>query len=389
MTGTCEVQGFVASGLEAVAAEFEHNFAARGELGAAFSAYLDGDLVVDLWGGIADRSSARPWQRDTLQVIFSGTKGIVAACLLILLERHQLDLDAPVAQYWPEFASAGKARVLVRHLVSHTAGLPAVRRRLRVEDVTHGERMSELLAGQKPLLPYGEVVCYHALTFGWLCGELVRRVDGRSIGRFIEDEVTKPLGLELWLGLPAELEERVATLEVDPDLETNPGPAAGVNHRTSLFALVENNPPILAQDPYPWNSRAFHSAEIPGAGSIGTARSIARLYGCLARGGELDGVRLVSEPTIQLGRTQLSRGHDPLGDKPLAFGVGFALQTERHSLGPPADAFGHGGAGGSMHGAWPSQRVGFSYAMNRMQDVEPVDPRADELLKTLYRCITG
>ncbi len=384
-----EIHGFVAPGFAAVADEFERNFTERNELGAAFAVHADGVPIVDLWGGLAARSLARPWQHDTVQTIFSGTKGLVAVCVLILLERGRLDLDTPAAAYWPEFAAAGKGHILVRHLVSHMAGLPGVRAQLQVADLVDHERLAALLAAQEPLLPPGEVVCYHPFTYGWLCGELVRRVDGRSIGRFFAEEVAEPLGLELWIGLPASIEDRVATLELASDWGSQSRSPAAEQDHDSLIALADRNPPLFDPGSFPWNSRTFHEAEIPGAGAIGTARSIARLYGCLARGGELDGFRLISESTLLLGRAQLSRGLDPRGGDPLAFGVGFALQTERLALGPPADAFGHGGAGGSMHGAWPRQRVGFSYAMNRMRDDQAVDPRMRPLLQALHRSVLG
>jgi len=378
-----EVHGYLAPGFERVGDEFQRNFAERDEIGASFAAYLDGELVVDLWGGIANRATGRDFDRDTLQVIFSGSKGLVAVCLLLLIERGQLDLDNPVATYWPEFAANGKEKITVRQLVSHTAGLPGFVVPLDVADLTDFDRLAAALAAQRTLLEPG-TLCYHTISFGWLCGELIHRVDGRRIGQFFAEEVAEPLGLEIWFGLPEELEQRVATLELDAGWgEADPGTTP-----SELLTIVDGNPDVWSRGSFPWNSRAFHAAEIPGAGAVAATRSVARLYGCLARGGELDGVRLLSARTIEQGRHALSGGVEVLGGTERSFGTGFLLQDATRSLGPPPDAFGHSGAGGSMHGGWPSERVGFSYAMNLMSS-DPNDARSRSLLSALNDCVTA
>jgi CubicO group peptidase (beta-lactamase class C family) len=383
-TQSVSVSGFVAPGFSVVADEFERNFSERGELGAAFAVVIDGEPVVDLWGGLADDASPTPWERDTLQLVFSGTKGFVAVCLLWLIERGFLDLDEPVCRYWPEFAAHGKDRVRVRELVSHTARLPAVETPLAESDLTDPQRLASLLAGQEQARDRRADFVYHALTYGWLCGELIRRIDGRSVGELFADEVAAPLDLELWIGLPAEFEERVSTLQYGPEWHRHSAAAAAGHAKDDLVRPIAENPPFLPAGHIPWNTRAFHAAEIAGAGAIGTARSIARLYGCLARGGEIDGVRILRSTTIDLGRAQISRGLDPYSTELMAFGVGFALQTERRPFGPPADAYGHGGAGGSAHCAWPSHRVGISYAMNQMRNDPAGDPRSEALLRALF-----
>jgi CubicO group peptidase (beta-lactamase class C family) len=379
--------GWVAAGFEPVADEFERNFAERGEVGAAFAVVVDGEPVVDLWGGVADQSTERPWRRDTLQLVFSGTKGFVAVCLLLLVERGDLDLDAAVSRYWPEFAANGKDRVRVRDVVSHTARLPAVRTPLVERDMTDPQWLAALLAGQEQERDPRAAFIYHGMTFGWLCGELIRRVDGRTLGRFFAEEIAAPLELDVWIGLPAEHEQRVSRLHYGPRWGLNPIAAPERREHDELLGLIWDNPPIFPPDHIPWNTRAFHAAEIGAAGAIGTARSIARLYGCLARGGEIDGVRILAPETIELGRTQLSGGHDPLSDQPMAFGIGFQLQTERPRFGAPHDAFGHDGAGGSIHCAWPSHRTGISYAMNEMRDDPDGDPRSQTLLAALLTAL--
>lgn len=381
------VSGWVAPGFEGVQAAFAENFASRGELGAAFAVSLEGKPIVDLWGGVADVCTGRPWSQDTLQVIFSGTKAFVALCLLMLVDRGALDLEAPVCRYWPEFGAAGKDEVLVGELASHQARLPGIQSKVLERDIVDDRRMAALLAAQPQDRDPRARDVYHALTFGWLCGELIRRVDGRSVGRFFADEVAAPLGLEAWIGLPADLEPRVSVLRyaenwgqlslVDPDSLAE----------DDLLARVWNNPALFPPDRMPWNWPELHRAEIAGAGGIATARSMARFYGCLAAGGTIDGVTLLSAQTLELGRKERTRRIEPLLDEPQAFGVGFQLQTERGVFGAPADAFGHAGAGGSVHCAWPSQKLGISYAMNTMRDDESVDPRPQALLAALRESV--
>jgi CubicO group peptidase (beta-lactamase class C family) len=317
-----------------------------------FAATKDGELVVEL-GRI-----------DEPTLIFSGTKGLVAMCVLLLIERGQLDLDTAVSDYWPEFRHRD---VLVRHVVSHTAGLPGLRPPPTAEDLLHPERMAERLATEPPMWPAGELLAYHALTYGWLCGELVRRIDGRTVGTFFAEEFAQPLDLELWIGLPAEIEPRVARLERAPDYAVvgKPGPLLEALYGPLLHTFV-------------WNEPAFHAAEIPAANAIGTARSIALLYGRLEE--------VLRPETIHLGRTELSRGVCAVTGLPYAFGAGFELQTERGSLGPPANAFGHTGSGGSAHGAWPDERVGFSYTTTELRNLE-TDDRARRLLAELYELV--
>jgi len=373
-------RGFVAAGFESVHGEFERNFSERGELGAAFAAIHDGEVVVDLWGGVADRSTGRPWARDTLQLIFSGTKGLVAACLLVLIDRGQLELEAPVRRYWPEFGAAGKEVLSVQEVVTHRARLPGLRGDVTAAQLVDDVAMAAVLAGQAPLDDPRASQTYHALTYGWLCGELVRRIDGRSVGTFFAEEIAAPLNLDAFIGLPWELEHRVARLELADTWGTSPvfNPATAEND--DLVRAVWANPDVWTRSAFAWNSRAYHQAEIPGASAIATARAVARMYASLEQ--------LVAPEVLALGRTQLERRHEPILDAPQAFGVGFQLQTELKELGPPSDAFGHGGAGGSLHGAWPTHRVGFSYAMNLMRDDQvDGDPRPKALLEALHSCV--
>jgi CubicO group peptidase (beta-lactamase class C family) len=382
------IHGHTEPGFERLAEVFAANFNVRNDVGAAFAAVLDGRMVVDLWGGAAD-SAGRSWREDTMQLIFSGTKGVTALCVAILVDRGQLRLEDPVCLYWPEFAAHGKQAITVAEVLSHRARLPGVRTPIGVQEMLDSEGMAALLADQVPETdPRGAGFIYHGLTYGWLCDALVRCVDGRSVGRFFAQEVAEPLGLELWIGLPAELESRVAILQYAPAWGMASNTRAKPFPGDQLWASMYENPRLWPPDPGAlWNLPALHAAELPAANAIGVARSIARLYGALAQGGEIDGIRIVSADTLALVRTPLVSGPHPFTGEAMAFGAGFALQTENLPFGPPPAAFGHIGMGGSTHGAWPDERVGFSYAMNEMRDELEGDERAKALLDVLYTII--
>jgi CubicO group peptidase (beta-lactamase class C family) len=379
------IHGYAADGFETVADEFERNFTERGDIGAAFCAIQDGRTVVDLWGGVA--APDHPWAKDSLQVVFSGTKGLTAACMLMLIDRGKLEPDRPVAHYWPEFAARGKAELLVRDILSHRAGLPGIASKvLSFDDLADDPLMEALLAAEPPSADPNAYRCYHALTIGWLCGGLLRRIDGRSLGRFFAEEIAKPLSLDVWIGLPAAQEARVGRLELSPefgpwDAGLTPEQAADPTRRS-----VWGNPPLFPPQNSPWNSRQFHASEIPAAGAVASARSMARFYACLSRGGELDGVRLMKAETLAMGRRELARFVDPFLGESMAFASVFALQTEAKRYGPPDDAFGHPGAGGSIHAAWPSQKLGFSFVMNQMR-ADPEDRRTKAMLQALHSAI--
>ncbi|QEC50859.1 beta-lactamase family protein [Baekduia soli] len=383
------IDGEVAPGFEAVRTAFAQNFERFDEVGAAFAVTLDGVPVVDLWGGLADRESGRPWTASTMPVIFSGTKGLAALCVLMLVDRGVIDLEAPVARYWPEFAAEGKGAVTVAELASHRGRLPGIREKVRHDDITDDRAIAARLAAQPQETDPRAADAYHAFTYGWLCGELVRRADGRSVGRFFAEEVAGPLGLDLFIGLPPEREPDVATMAYTPSWGGYAQWDGESMQSDELLGRVWNNPQMFPMKWVPWNRPDWHAAEIPGAGGIGTARSVARLYGCLARGGEVDGVRLLSEESLQRGRTELTRRWEPMLNEPMAFGVGFQLQTDLRVFGPPPEAFGHPGAGGSVHCAWPLQRVGISYAMSAMRDDRPVDPRPQALMWAVHHAVTS
>jgi len=383
-SGVTAATGYVAAGYEAVAREFEQNFTERGDVGAHFAAWQGGRPLVDIWGGEA--VPGRPWQSDTLQIIFSGTKGLVAACVLKLIEQGKLDLDAPVARYWPEFSQAQKHAVRVRHVVSHTAGLPGILEPLTPDQLTDTALIEDLLARQPLANDPNAFNAYHALTIGWLVGALVRRIDGRSIGRFFAEEFAAPWALDAYIGLPEALEPRVGRMRTGPGMGPWNAGQTPEQHVDPYLKAVWGNPPLFADDDMAWNTPDYHRAEIAGAGGIADARSMARFYAGMANGGILDSVRVLKPETVLLGRQELSRFLDPYIAELMAYGVMWALQTPQGRFGPDPAAFGHSGAGGSIHGAWPDHGVGFSYTMNQMR-VDPQDQRSRPLLAALYRAL--
>jgi CubicO group peptidase (beta-lactamase class C family) len=383
-----EVSGRCDGAFEAVRSAFEASFRAQSEVGAAVAVVVDGRLVVDLWGGYADQACTRAWQRDTLVNVYSTTKAMVALCAQRLVDAGRLDLDAPVAKYWPEFAAAGKGEIPVRWLLSHRAALAAVREPLPGEALYDWDAMCRALAAETPWWQPGETHGYHALTFGWLVGEVVRRIDGRSVGRYFREEVAEPLGAEFRIGVPDALHGRIA--EMGPIPPPEPGAEAGslasvmLSDPNGLAAQAFLNPPSMLLGP---NVPEWRRAEIPGANGHASAHAIARIYGALARGGEQDGVRVLSRAGIERCREPQSCGPDRVLGISTRFGQGFMLgqaDLPLASFGPNPGSFGHPGAGGSLGFADPEARVGFGYAMNRMGPHILLDPRADKLIGAVY-----
>jgi CubicO group peptidase (beta-lactamase class C family) len=382
-----EIQGTVADGFGAVADAFERNFTEHGELGAAFALYVDGDPKVDIWAGVADRTTGRPWTEDTLQLVYSTTKGAAAICVARLVEAGRLSYDEPVATYWPEFAANGKGSITVADVMSHRAGLPFVDAPLTFDDIMAVTPVVEALAAQAPHWEPGSTHGYHALTYGWLAGEIVRRVDGRRIGRYFAEEVAAPLGLEFWIGLPESEESRVARLEpsappTDPEALAMMLEIAGPG--TMGFKALFMNGVMMAGPADPFNSRDVHATEMPAANGITTARSLARMYAATV--GEVDGVRLISDDTVDTVRTEASHGPDSCLVLTSRFGMGFMLDGEFSPL-LSSGSFGHPGAGGSLGYADPEARVGYGYVMNQMAGGIAGDPRTVALNDAVRSCL--
>ncbi|HEX2851209.1 MAG TPA: serine hydrolase domain-containing protein [Acidimicrobiales bacterium] len=387
-----EISGDVASGFEAVKDAFAANFEQHGEVGAAFSLYVRGEKVVDVWGGTADATTGRPWTEDTLQLVFSTTKGATAICALLLAQRGELDLDAPVVDYWPEFGAEGKEHIPVRWLLCHKSGLPTVDPAPSPEDALAWDPIVAALAAQRPYWEPGTAHGYHALTYGWLVGEVVRRVSGRSLGRFFAEEIAAPLGLEFWIGLPEDQEFRVSRLiELTPpslseelDVESLPEEIQQMIRNFRDPDALGNRALMLTKPPFNYNDRAVHAAEIGAASGITTARSLARMYAGLI--GEVDGVRILDAPTVDAARTVQSDGPDKVLMVPSTFGLGFMTSSAFSPMSGPG-AFGHSGAGGSLGFAHPEKGIAFGYVMNQMQQNLAGDPRTVGLIAAVNGCV--
>ncbi len=371
-----QINGTADEGFGKVADAFAANFDEYGDLGAAFALYVDGQPKVDLWAGTADKATGREWTEDTLQLVFSTTKGAAAICVARLVEAGLVDYDTPVAAYWPEFAQAGKEAITVGQLLSHRGGLPFVDAPLTFDDVIAVDPVVEALAAQAPVWEPDTAHGYHALTYGWLAGELVRRVDGRRIGRYFADEVAGPLGLDFWIGLPESEEPRVSRLETSPpptDPEVLQLMLAVMGPGTNGFkALTMNGALNGFGDDTPFNTRAVHGTEMPAANGITTARSLARMYAATV--GEVDGVRLIDDATVGLATAERSNGPDACLVADSQFGCGFMLDGTLTPMLSPA-SFGHAGAGGSLGYADPDAKVGYGYVMNQMGGGLTGDPR--------------
>ena len=385
-----QIHGHCDARFGAVREAFAEGFRSRNEIGSAVAVTLDGKSVVDLWAGHADLSRTRPWARDTIVNIYSCTKGMTALCAHQLVERGQLDLDAPVATYWPEFAQASKARIPVRWLLSHRSGLPAVRDMLPPEALYDWTAMCDALAAQSPWWEPGTHHGYHAVTFGWLVGEVVRRITGRSLGTYFREEIAGPLGLDLHIGLPDAEHGRVAEMSEIPTDQVDPD-ALGLaqvvfSDPEGMAARAFVNPPSMALGP---NNPEWRRAEIPGANGHGAARDLARVYGALARGGTVDGIRMLSAESVARCASEQSFGPDQVLQISTRFGLGFMLPQERPDarFGPSKRAFGHPGAGGSLGFADPEHRVGFGYVMNRMGPHVLLDQRAVALIDAVYKSV--
>lgn len=361
---------------------FQKSFDEDRETGASVAVVLDGRPVVDLWAGHADAARTRAWERDTIVNLYSTTKGLTALCAHLLVDRGRLDLDAPVARCWPEFAQAGKREIPVRQLLCHQAGLPGLRRKVEVEDLYDWKRMTGWLAAEEPWWKPGSMHGYHALTFGWLVGEVVKRLAGASLGAFFRDEVAKPLGLDLHIGLAAEHDARVAEL-IPISLAAQRASPLFAN-RDSLAAKVFSNPTIR---PKQTRTRDWRAAEIPAANGHGNARALARLYGALARGGQLDGVRVIREAALAEAAREHAAGPDAVLVFPMHWGGGFIVNGHRVIYGPNARSFGHSGYGGSFGFADPDARLGMGYAMNRMGNAVAGDLRTLDLIRAVYASV--
>ena len=388
VTTELTVSGYCDERFAEVRAEFERNFAERGEIGASVALLVDGQPLVDLWAGTVDRDGT-PWSEDTMTVVFSCTKGATALCAHLLADRGELDLDAPVAEYWPEFATNGKEKATVEMMLNHSVGVPAFRDRLPDGACADWDLMVERLAAEEPWWEPGTRNGYHMMSFGWTVGELVRRVSGRSLGTYLAEEIAGPLGADFFIGIPPEHEERVASVipakpERDDMTEFT---KVVVDEPTSLqrVALMNNG----GFDP---NNPVFRRAEIGGGGGVANARGLASMYGPLAiGGGDLFSPRAVA----RMGEVSVATKRDATLLLPTRFALGFMKSMDnrrvpfgdRDSVILSSQAFGHVGAGGSIGFADPARGLSFGYAMTMMGPGILLNPRGQALVDATYRAL--
>ncbi|GEC10554.1 serine hydrolase [Streptomyces spinoverrucosus] len=387
---TPQISGTVAPGFESVRDEFARNFTDRDEQGAALAVTLNGERVVDLWGGPADPTTGRAWDGDTLQLIFSGSKGVLATALLLLVDRGAVELDKPVAHYWPEFAAKGKDGITVRQVVTFTARMPAVAAPLSQDDLGDPEAMAKLLADQEPESDSrAEGILYGPWATGWIIAEVIRRVDGRRLDRFFAEEIAGPLDVDVSFGITPEQEHRVARTEYGTGFREQFG-----GYFTSddpLTQRIWQNPVPFPEDEEIWNGPARRFTLIPAANVYGSARGFAKLYGILAA----DAARPAEQEHTLLSRRLLDEARAPyvskvdqLIDVPMVYGGGgYRLRTKARPT-VDGDSFGHDGAGGSANQAWPRAAAGVSYVMNRLIALGPDDKRASSLVKAVSAAMT-
>ncbi len=378
-----------------VAEAFVRNFVELGDFGASVCVYYQGNPVVDLTGGWSSKNRQEPYDQDRLQMVFSSTKGAVTVCALQLIENGLLDPDARVVEYWPTFAKGNpkKAQTTVRDVFSHRAGLPVIDATLTLEEILSWDPVILALEHQDPIWDPGSRHGYHALTFGWLAGELVARITGTSIGEYFSKHVAGPLGLEFWIGLPADYEDRVSPLRIAPLSQMG-----SIDHLDP--ALIELASKFLTPDSLmvraltlngsfgqfmggkgPFNSPEVHQAQIPAANGITNARSLAKMYGAVAA--RVDGVSLVGPATLKDGLVELSCGPDAVLPSQSRFGFGFMLADDEFVPMVGANSFGHSGAGGSLGFGDATHEIGFGYVMNQMRLNITADERQRNLIDAL------
>lgn len=345
------------------------------DVGLSFTATIEGETVVDLWGGWANEEKTRPWERDTIVNVYSTTKTMTALTALLIADRGELDFDKPVAHYWPEFAQGGKESVTVAHLMSHASGLSGWEEPLQGEDLYDWEKVTSLLAAQEPWWEPGTTPGYHAITQGYLVGEVVRRITGKSLGTVFREEIAEPLDADFHIGLTPEHDHRVADL-IPPETGVGDGDFSNDIQRKTF-----TNPVI---DPLTTRTREWRGAEIPAAGGTGNARSVAEIHALLANGGVAKGKRILSEAGCRKALEPQIEGNDlVLMNLPIKYGLGFGLPGEMIPLPSPNSIF-WGGYGGSVIVIDMDKRTTFSYVMNKMNNGLTGDPRSFNLMVAMW-----
>lgn len=378
------LEGFCDPRFAAVRDAFAANFRERGEPGAAVCVSVGGKPVVDLWGGYADIANTKPWQRETLVNVFSVGKALCALAAARIVAQGLIDLDAPVSKLWPEFAQAGKGAITLRQILSHRGALPAIEKPLPDGAALDWNVMIHALEGQAPWWEPGTAFGYHVNTYGFLIGELVKRAAGKTLGTLIREEVAEPLGADIHIGLAREHHARVAEYRW-PGTSTMTPPGENATRIDRMRWNTYWNPPGISGAHWV-NTPQWRMAEVPSTNGHGNARSVARIYAALAKGGAIDGVEIIGRETLQEFTTEHSRGEDVITQHPARFGLGFQLTQPERALGPNPNSFGHFGAGGSLGFCDPDADVAFGYVTN---DMGPrwQNPRNRALMEAVYACL--
>jgi CubicO group peptidase (beta-lactamase class C family) len=397
---TVGVDGTVAPGFEGVREAFEANFEQYGDKGASVGVYVDGEKKVDLWGGVADVASGKPWTEDTLGIVYSVTKGASAILAHKMAQAGELDFDAKVTDYWPEFGGGGKGDVPVRYLFTHQVGLPYLGEPLTIEEVLEGTRIVEVLEQQTPIWDPGSAHGYHALTYGWLVGALITKIKGKSLGKVFAEEIAGPLGLDFYIGLPADQVDRVATLVnmpppdpnamdaiTDPELKATlmTMGAAMMDPNSTFSRALSTNGVLPTPQSESWNRPEVYASEMPGANGISNGSSLARLYAATVS--EVDGVRLLNDETVAAAKVEQVNGPDETLVVPSRFGTGFMLPSPANQW-LSDESFGHPGAGGAIGFADTKYKVGFGYVMTQLGGGPTGDPRTQGLINAVREAVS-
>lgn len=381
-SGTAEAAGFrypITGQIDARFAPvwdaFADNFARGEEGGASLAVMIDGKPVIDLWGGFRDIAQTQPWQENTICNGMSVGKAMAATCLHMLIDRGLVELDAPVARYWPEFAANGKEGLLVRWVLDHRSGLPFLTDDLWPGAMYDWDAMTKALAAQAPIWPPGTQPAYHIRTFGFLVGEIVRRVSGKRFGQFFRDEIAAPLAIDYQFGLdPSEFSrcaEFIARAEPAPQ------------DPNSMFARAGRQWPV----PLDYNADAFRRAEIPSSNAHGNARAVARFYSILANGGSFEGHRVLSRAAVDIARAEQYWAKEAVIGRNNRQALGFLLNSPQFPIGPGNNAFGQSGMGGAMGMCDPDRGLALGYVMNKMHAVSNIGPRVMRLIDAVYACV--
>lgn len=375
-----DIQGYCEPQFKQTREVLKHSLESGDDLGASFAVTIDGKPVVDIWGGYLDDDKTRPWQENTIVNVYSTTKTMAFLCALILADRGQLDFDADVSTYWPEFAAAGKEHVKVWHVMDHAAGLSGLEARISEADLYDWDKITGLLAAQAPWWEPGSATGYHAITQGYLIGEIVRRISGQSIGQFFQDEIAAPMSADFFIGVPASEFSRIGDLVPPSDGDT----LAASQTPDSIAARTFGNPAVSALES---RTKGWRTAEIPAANGHGNARSVAKIHSALACGGTAFGARLFGADTAASVTRERISGVDQVLGTPVRFGLGFGINSATMPLSPNANTVFWGGWGGSLAIIDQDARMSVAFVMNKMGEGTLGDMRAANLLQATYEAL--